>query len=200
MQSFCAWGCSSRLRTWRPSSSICGCGAGGSSNTGFTKSGADTSRDGDRIGWDGVAAVEDGERWARQRGKASIGKEMTWSGRLDSNQRPLRPERSALPSCATPRHVCNPRGLHGRLCRLPNRSSTRRQRYVGPKLGAPPRGQRKTGRGLCAIPIATASAFEAPPRQRPEAPPRQCPEAPPRQRPEAWAFSARTRSSRMASP
>ena len=26
-----------------------------------------------------------------------------WSGRLDSNQRPLRPERSALPSCATPR-------------------------------------------------------------------------------------------------
>ncbi len=27
-----------------------------------------------------------------------------WSGRLDSNQRPLRPERSALPSCATPRH------------------------------------------------------------------------------------------------
>ena len=27
----------------------------------------------------------------------------TWSGRLDSNQRPLRPERSALPNCATPR-------------------------------------------------------------------------------------------------
>ena len=26
-----------------------------------------------------------------------------WSGRLDSNQRPLRPERSALPNCATPR-------------------------------------------------------------------------------------------------
>ncbi len=26
-----------------------------------------------------------------------------WSGRLDSNQRPLRPERSALPGCATPR-------------------------------------------------------------------------------------------------
>ncbi len=28
-----------------------------------------------------------------------------WSGRLDSNQRPLRPERSALPSCATPRRI-----------------------------------------------------------------------------------------------
>ena len=28
-----------------------------------------------------------------------------WSGRLDSNQRPLRPERSALPNCATPRHA-----------------------------------------------------------------------------------------------
>jgi hypothetical protein len=26
-----------------------------------------------------------------------------WSGRLDLNQRPLRPERSALPNCATPR-------------------------------------------------------------------------------------------------
>src|SRR6185503_9343032 len=26
-----------------------------------------------------------------------------WSGRLDSNQRPLRPERSALPGCATAR-------------------------------------------------------------------------------------------------
>ena len=28
-----------------------------------------------------------------------------WSGRLDSNQRPLRPERSALPNCATPRQA-----------------------------------------------------------------------------------------------
>ena len=28
---------------------------------------------------------------------------MEWSGRLDLNQRPLRPERSALPNCATPR-------------------------------------------------------------------------------------------------
>ncbi len=29
--------------------------------------------------------------------------ERQWSGRLDLNQRPLRPERSALPNCATPR-------------------------------------------------------------------------------------------------
>jgi hypothetical protein len=28
-----------------------------------------------------------------------------WSGRRDSNPRPLRPERSALPGCATPRHL-----------------------------------------------------------------------------------------------
>jgi hypothetical protein len=27
-----------------------------------------------------------------------------WSGRLDSNQRPLAPHASALPGCATPRH------------------------------------------------------------------------------------------------
>ena len=29
--------------------------------------------------------------------------ESKWSGRLDSNQRPLAPHASALPSCATPR-------------------------------------------------------------------------------------------------
>jgi hypothetical protein len=28
-----------------------------------------------------------------------------WSGREDLNLRPLRPERSALPGCATPRHL-----------------------------------------------------------------------------------------------
>src|SRR5882757_5458723 len=31
------------------------------------------------------------------------GRGLTWSGWRDSNPRPLRPERSALPSCATPR-------------------------------------------------------------------------------------------------
>ena len=30
------------------------------------------------------------------------------SGRLDSNQRPLAPQASALPGCATPRHRCRP--------------------------------------------------------------------------------------------
>ena len=29
---------------------------------------------------------------------------LVWSGREDLNLRPLRPERSALPGCATPRH------------------------------------------------------------------------------------------------
>src|SRR5258708_19694453 len=31
-----------------------------------------------------------------------------WSGRLDLNQRPLAPQASALPGCATPRHGCCP--------------------------------------------------------------------------------------------
>jgi hypothetical protein len=34
---------------------------------------------------------------------------LSWSGRLDSNQRPLAPHASALPDCATPRH--SPTGL-----------------------------------------------------------------------------------------
>ena len=38
-----------------------------------------------------------------------------WSGRLDLNQRPLAPEASALPGCATPRrqtfHPCCPTNL-----------------------------------------------------------------------------------------
>ena len=44
-----------------------------------------------------------------------------WSGRRDSNPRPLRPERSALPDCATPRHhPCSPggNGLDGSSCRI----------------------------------------------------------------------------------
>ena len=53
-----------------------------------------------------------GFRPERQRGEEMAGRldsgpsdkgEKRWSGRLDSNQRPLRPERSALPDCATPR-------------------------------------------------------------------------------------------------
>ncbi len=48
---------------------------------------------GSRVDLDGVRRAS-----ARHRSIAGI-----WSGRLDSNQRPLRPERSALPSCATPR-------------------------------------------------------------------------------------------------
>ena len=31
---------------------------------------------------------------------------LIWSGRRDSNSRPLVPETSALPNCATPRHFC----------------------------------------------------------------------------------------------
>ena len=39
-----------------------------------------------------------------------------WSGRRDSNPRPLRPERSALPGCATPRHhSAAPRERAGRV-------------------------------------------------------------------------------------
>src|SRR5213078_3944442 len=37
-------------------------------------------------------------------GKASKIRGLQWSGRLDLNQRPLAPQASALPGCATPRH------------------------------------------------------------------------------------------------
>src|SRR5439155_988474 len=37
-------------------------------------------------------------------GKASKIRGLDWSGRLDLNQRPLAPQASALPGCATPRH------------------------------------------------------------------------------------------------
>jgi hypothetical protein len=37
--------------------------------------------------------------WKKDTGRASL----VWSGREDLNLRPLRPERSALPGCATPR-------------------------------------------------------------------------------------------------
>jgi len=40
---------------------------------------------------------------------------LQWSGRLDLNQRPLAPQASALPGCATPRHC--PRQLWGSLAR-----------------------------------------------------------------------------------
>ncbi len=36
------------------------------------------------------------------------GKGLVWSGREDLNLRPLRPERSALPGCATPRQKLKP--------------------------------------------------------------------------------------------
>src|SRR5205823_9322672 len=36
-------------------------------------------------------------------GKASKIRGLQWSGRLDLNQRPLAPQASALPGCATPR-------------------------------------------------------------------------------------------------
>ena len=32
---------------------------------------------------------------------------LNWSGRLDSNQRPLAPKASALPNCATPGYAAN---------------------------------------------------------------------------------------------
>src|SRR5437763_3667669 len=52
-----------------------------------------------------------------------------WSGRLDLNQRPLAPQASALPGCATPRHGPAARGHGARRGRgkyhPPLRASTR---------------------------------------------------------------------------
>ena len=53
-----------------------------------------------------------------------------WSGRLDSNQRPLRPERSALPNCATPRRRARERSEYARFLGGP-------QAVRGPYHGRP---------------------------------------------------------------
>src|SRR5437899_1332663 len=41
-------------------------------------------------------------------------KGLQWSGRLDLNQRPLAPQASALPGCATPRHYLAAIGVRRR--------------------------------------------------------------------------------------
>src|SRR6266581_6794810 len=72
----------------------------------------------------------------------------SWSGWPDLNRRPLRPERSALPSCATPR-------------RLPERREARVNPGTSGSL-ADPRNQREQG-GL-----RTAAEPEGCPRRGPE--------------------------------
>src|SRR5262249_48171633 len=56
-----------------------------------------------------------------------------WSGRLDLNQRPLAPQASALPGCATPRHGQTLRG---------ERRNTRLNRDQGQSTSCPSRSRR----------------------------------------------------------
>ena len=85
---------------------------------------------------------------------------LTWSGWRDLNPRPLRPERSALPSCATPR-ACRaivahrddrhryPAAPTAASISAPARATTRSTRRLvsaGPGSGATPRAGRRSGR------------------------------------------------------
>lgn len=69
-------------------------------------------RDGNRPGcgwvrrggrWDGTRRMDWRHRCADMRKASPGGEALKWSGWRDLNSRPLRPERSALPSCATAR-------------------------------------------------------------------------------------------------
>src|SRR5262245_638767 len=73
-----------------------------------------------------------------------------WSGRLDSNQRPLRPERSALPNCATPRQR-RPEYCRFRPLRRP---AVKRLPCGPPLLGRRPRLDAALFAGICAVAFA----------------------------------------------
>ena len=73
--------------------------------------------------WSGYSALRASDPFlARHNKEASLPCSPRWSGWRDLNPRPLRPERSALPSCATPR--CPESGAQSNRDSIAERSPT----------------------------------------------------------------------------